>query len=109
AAESGGNCSLTRPDETVDHGGVRIVGIMNPASAIPRNASQMYSKNVQELLFHLLERDAPTDGAAATGAPRLVVDLDDEITAACCVTHAGEVVNERTRVAMGDVARATPE
>lgn len=91
AAESGGNCSLTRAGETVTHHGVKIVGKVNAASELPRNASQMYSKNVQELLKHLYDAEAET----------LKVDFDDEITRECCVTHEGEIVHERTREALG--------
>ncbi len=79
AAESGGNCELTRPGETVDAGGVSVVGPVNLPSTVPQHASQMYSRNVQSLLEHLLK-----DGA-------LRLDLADEITGAMAVTHAGEI------------------
>ena len=88
AAESGGNCSATKAGETVSVNGVRVVGMVNPASRLPRNASQMYSKNIFELLTHLLDEDNS-----------LPVDLEDEITRECCVTHQGEVVHARTREA----------
>ena len=91
AAASGGNCELTRAGETVVEGGVRILGLVNPASQLPRNASQMYSRNVYELLKHLLD----------TESGELRLDFDDEITRSCCVTHGGEVVHERTRTAIG--------
>ena len=90
AAESGGNCSATKAGETVVVGGVRVVGMVNPASRLPRNASQMYSKNIFELLTHLLNEE----NAA------LAMDLEDEITRECCVTHQGEVVHARTREAI---------
>ncbi len=79
AAESGGNCALTRPGETVVSGGVSILGPMNVPSTVPLHASQMYSRNLQALLGHL----AP-DG-------QLRIDLSDEITGAMAVAHAGEV------------------
>jgi H+-translocating NAD(P) transhydrogenase subunit alpha len=91
AAESGGNCSLTKAGETVVHGGVKIIGKVNAASDLPRNASQMYSKNIAELLRHLYDAEAKT----------LKVDFEDEITRECCVTHDGKVVHERTREALG--------
>jgi len=80
AAESGGNCELTRAGEEVVHNGVRVLGPVNLVSTVPLHASQMYSRNVTTLLKHLVK-----DGA-------LVLDLDDEITRGALVTHAGEVV-----------------
>jgi NAD(P) transhydrogenase subunit alpha len=91
AAESGGNCTVTRAGETVDHGGVKVIGKINAPSDLPRNSSQMYSKNLHELLKHLYDAEAKT----------LKVDFEDEITEGCCVTHDGKVVHERTREALG--------
>ena len=91
AAESGGNCSLTQPGETVVRNGVKIIGKVNAPSDLPRNASQMYSKNLHELLKHLYDAEAK----------KLNVDFEDEITRECCVTHDGSVVHERTREALG--------
>ncbi|HUG39919.1 MAG TPA: Re/Si-specific NAD(P)(+) transhydrogenase subunit alpha [Longimicrobiales bacterium] len=87
AAEAGGNCSRTEPGETVTVNGVRIIGMINAASGLPRHASQMYSRNIFELLKHLLNEEKTA----------LAVDLEDEITRECCVTHQGEVVHARTR------------
>ena len=74
AAEAGGNCELTRPGETVEVGGVRVLGPLNVPSMLPFHASQMFSKNVVTLLQHLIK-----DGV-------LTVDLTDEITKAMAVT-----------------------
>ncbi|MCK5412097.1 MAG: Re/Si-specific NAD(P)(+) transhydrogenase subunit alpha [Gemmatimonadetes bacterium] len=79
AAEAGGNCELTREGETVERHGVVIHGPIDLPARVPVHASQMYSKNLQALLGHLL-----VDG-------EIRIDLDDEITGAICVTHAGEV------------------
>ncbi len=79
AAETGGNCTLTRLGETVVAHDVRILGPANLASSLPLHASQMYSRNLLTLLQHLLK-----DGA-------LVLDLADEITGAMVVVHEGEV------------------
>ncbi len=79
AAETGGNCALTKPGETVEANGVLILGPLNLASTVPVHASQMLNRNVLTLLQYLLR-----DGA-------LAIDLDDEITGAMAVTHAGEV------------------
>src|SRR3989475_329958 len=79
AAEAGGNCELTRPDETVRQGEVTVLGPLNLPATVPLHASQMYSRNLQTLLQHPVK-----DGA-------LVVDLADEITGAMVVTHQGEI------------------
>ena len=79
AAEAGGNCELTREGESVERHGVVIHGPVDLPARVPVHASQMYSKNLQALLGHLL-----VDG-------EIRIDLDDEITGAICVTHAGEV------------------
>jgi len=78
AAETGGNCELTRPDEVIETGGVTIVGTLNLPSTMPTHASQLYARNVSALLEHL-----------APGGT-LELDWSDEITAGTCVTHSGE-------------------
>jgi NAD(P) transhydrogenase subunit alpha len=85
AAEQGGNCALSRPDETVEVDGVRILGPTNLPSEVAFHASQMYAKNVANFLQHLI-----SDG-------KLELDFDDEITSGALLTHAGEVSNERVR------------
>jgi H+-translocating NAD(P) transhydrogenase subunit alpha len=75
AAETGGNCELTRPGEVVSAHGVTVVGLLNLPSAMPGHASQLYSRNVSALLEHL----AP--------AGELTLDWSDEITAGACVTR----------------------
>jgi len=79
AAETGGNCEVTKPGADVRHNGVLILGPLNLPSTLPLHASQMYAKNVSSFLLHVVR-----DG-------NLVVDFDDEITRETCVTHAGEV------------------
>jgi NAD(P) transhydrogenase subunit alpha len=76
AAETGGNCELTRPGETVDVDGVRVIGLLNVASTVPYDASQMFSRNVVTLLRHVI-----TDGT-------LTIDLADEIVGAMAVGPA---------------------
>jgi NAD(P) transhydrogenase subunit alpha len=90
AAERGGNCELTRPDETVVHKGVTIIGPSNPAALVPYHASQMYSRNIITFLLHLLGKE---------GAKQSVVPIDpaDEITRETLLTHRGEVVHPRVR------------
>jgi NAD(P) transhydrogenase subunit alpha len=79
AAESGGNCELTKPGEVIAEGGVTIVGSTNLASTMPSDASRLYARNVSALVTHL----------APEGELRL--DFDDEITAGACVTRTAEV------------------
>jgi len=78
AAESGGNCELTRPGERVEHGGVTILGPLNLAAGAPLHASEMYARNVYNFC-ELLVRD---------GA--LQPDFADELVAKSCLSHAGE-------------------
>jgi NAD(P) transhydrogenase subunit alpha len=79
AAEAGGNCELTEPDEEVECEGVTIAGFTNLPSSMPTHASQLYSRNVTALLTHL----APEG--------KLKLDFEDEITAGACVTRSAEV------------------
>jgi NAD(P) transhydrogenase subunit alpha len=79
AAEQGGNCELTQANAEVVHHGVRIQGPVNLPSTLPGHASFMYSRNVVALLTPLIK-----DGD-------LKIDFDDEVVAAACVTHDGEV------------------
>jgi NAD(P) transhydrogenase subunit alpha len=78
AAETGGNCELTRPGEEVEASGVSIVGFTNLPSTMPTHASQLYARNVAALLTHL----APEG--------ELNLDFSDEITAGACVTRKEE-------------------
>ncbi len=85
AAERGGNCELTRPDETAVHHGVVILGPTNPASEIPNHASAMYAKNVATLLLHL------------TNDGEIAIDPSDEITKEILVTKGGAIVHPRVQ------------
>jgi NAD(P) transhydrogenase subunit alpha len=89
AAERGGNCELTRPGETVDAGGVRILGPVNVPASVPVTASQLYAKNVATLLLHLVK-----DG-------KLALDPEDEIVRDTMVTHGGRVTHPRVAAALG--------
>ena len=81
AAETGGNCELTEPGEVVERHGVKLIGTLNLPSGMPLHASQMYARNIQAVLEHLV-----VDGA-------LTFDFDDEITADAVVTHEGRVTS----------------
>ena len=79
AAETGGNCELTKPGETVHAHGVAIYGPLGLPSTMPVHASQMYARNIGNFLVHVVG-----DGSG--------LDFDDEITMASCITHDGEIV-----------------
>jgi len=88
AAETGGNCEVTQPGQVVQVDGAWVDGTTNVPSTMALHASQLYARNVTNLLRHLV-----SDG-------KLKLDFEDEITRSCCVTHAGQVVNERARQLM---------
>ena len=85
AAETGGNVELTQAGKDLDVGGVTIIGTRNVPSTMPLHASQLFARNVMNLLLHLVK-----DGA-------INLDFQDEITKGSCVTHRGEIVNERAK------------
>ncbi len=88
AAESGGNCELSKPGETVDVNGVSVYGALNMPSTMAVHASFLYSRNVSDFVQVLVK-----DGAFAP-------DFDDEIVKGTCVTHGGEVLHVATREAI---------
>jgi NAD(P) transhydrogenase subunit alpha len=85
ASEGGGNCELTKPGETVDYQGrVTIHGPLNVPSELPVHASEMYAKN----LFNLVSPFIKEGG-------ELELDFEDEVIAGCVLTHGGEVKAEQ--------------
>jgi NAD(P) transhydrogenase subunit alpha len=90
AAESGGNCELTRAGETVVEGGVKVIGATNLASEMATNASQLYAKNIENLLGLLVSEEG-----------ELKLDFEDEIVAGACITHGGEITHERAKEVAG--------
>src|SRR5439155_19250028 len=86
AAERGGNCELTRPNEAVVEHRVTVIGSVNTEGTAPYHASQMYSESVTNFVLHLLRK-------GGLGTPEL--NLEDEITRETLVTRGGEVVNAR--------------
>jgi NAD(P) transhydrogenase subunit alpha len=89
AAERGGNCELTRAGETVEAGGVRVLGPVNLASQVPYHASQMYAKNIASFMKYLIKEG------------KLTLDRRDEIVRETLVTLDGEVVHPRVRELLG--------
>jgi len=85
AAESGGNCELTVPGETIEHNGVSIAGPLNIPSSFPVPASEMYAKNLFNFLSPMIKEG------------NLNLDWDDEVIAKSALTRDGQVVHEPTR------------
>jgi H+-translocating NAD(P) transhydrogenase subunit alpha len=83
AGATGGNCALTKADETVERNGVTIIGPTNLAATVPVHASQLYSRNITAFLSPIIK-----DG-------QLQIDLNDDVVGPSCVTHQGKVVNSR--------------
>ena len=97
AAESGGNCELTEAGETVEHEGVRIVGPVNLPSTMPIHASQLYSRNMYNLIGHITEDRAEDKDDKDL---HLNLDFEDEIISETCIAHEGEIRHEKTREAL---------
>jgi len=89
AAERGGNCELTKPDETVVEHNVTIIGEFNLAATVPYHASSLYARNVSAFLQHLVKEG------------KVQMDVKDEIIRETLVTQDGEVVNARVREFFG--------
>jgi NAD(P) transhydrogenase subunit alpha len=85
AAESGGNCELTEVGRTVDVGGVKVVGPTNLPSDLPGHASQLYGKNLENLLGLMITEDGG-----------FTLNFEDDIIDAACIAHEGEIRGERT-------------
>jgi NAD(P) transhydrogenase subunit alpha len=90
AAETGGNCELTEPGETVVAHDVKIVGPINLPASMPDHASQLYAKNIQSLVELMIDEEGG-----------LALDFDDEIIAGACITRDGEIVHDGARKAAG--------
>lgn len=88
AAEQGGNCACTEPGKDVVRNGVTIIGPINLPSSMPVHASQMYAKNVLTLLQYMLKNG------------ELLLNFEDDIIGSTCVTHAGEILNQRVKEAL---------
>jgi NAD(P) transhydrogenase subunit alpha len=85
AAEQQGNCALTKPGQTVVEHGVTIIGVTDMTSRMCAHASQMYSRNMEKLLFYITK-----DGAWK-------LDFKDEIVAGSVITHGGEIVHPKVK------------
>jgi H+-translocating NAD(P) transhydrogenase subunit alpha len=86
AAATGGNTELTKNEETVMYKGVAIVGNSALPASMPYDASKLYGKNVWNFLQLLVDKEG-----------KLNLNFGDELVKGCCITHGGEVVNERVK------------
>jgi len=96
AAESGGNCELTEPGQTVVRHDVKILGPLNVPSTMAEHASQLYARNIQSLL-----------GLMISDEGELTLDFDDEVISGACITRGGEIVHEAARAAAESAAAAS--
>ena len=92
AAESGGNVEGSEPGGVVQIGGVQVWGGSNVPSQMPAPASRLYAQNIVQVIL-LMTRDG-----------RFAPDFDDQIVAAMCLTHAGELRGQAVRQAEGATA-----
>jgi H+-translocating NAD(P) transhydrogenase subunit alpha len=90
AGSTGGNCALSKADETVEQAGVTIIAPTNLAGTVPVHASQLYSRNVTAFLSLLIK-----DG-------ELNIDMNDDVVGPSCVTHQGQVVNQRVAATLAN-------
>ena len=88
AGSTGGNCELSQADVTVERDGVTILAPTNLPATVPVHASQLYSRNLTSFLSLLIK-----DG-------QLQIDMNDDVVGPSCVTHKGEVVNQRVAAAL---------
>jgi NAD(P) transhydrogenase subunit alpha len=88
AAEQGGNCACTAPGKDIVWNGVTIIGPINLPSSMPLHASQLYAKNITSLMQLLIQDKA------------LQINFGDDIVDAACITHRGEIRNQRIKEAL---------
>ena len=86
AAASGGNTPVTKNDETIIYNGVTIVGNSNLPATMPSDASKLYGKNILNFLQLITNKEG-----------QINLNWDDDLVKGSCITHNGEVVNERVR------------
>lgn len=89
AGSTGGNCALSKADEVVELNGVTILAPTNLPATVPVHASQLYSRNLTAFLSPIIK-----DG-------QIHIDMNDDVVGPSCVTHQGQVVNQRVAAALG--------
>jgi NAD(P) transhydrogenase subunit alpha len=86
AASSGGNCELTKDNETVVHKGVTIIGQSNYPAKKPVDASRMFGKNVLNFMKLIIGKEGEIN-----------LNFEDDIVKGTCITNKGEIYNERVK------------
>lgn len=90
AVESGGNCELSVLGQVAEHKGVKIVGVPNLPATVPQHASELFAKNVLNLVKLFVDKEG-----------NMSTEFTDEVLAGCLLTHAGEVRHAPTAEALG--------
>ncbi len=85
AAATGGNTPVTKNNETVNYNGVTIIGNSSLQSTMPSDASKMYGKNVLNFLQLIVTKEG-----------QINLNWEDDLVKGSCITHGGEIVNEKT-------------
>jgi NAD(P) transhydrogenase subunit alpha len=93
AADGGGNCELSKPGQTVEVQGVRIVAPLNIPATMPTHASLLFARNLVAFLETFTKEKA------------FQLDLTDDIQQGCLITHEGNVVHERTKDALAKAGK----
>ncbi len=88
AAETGGNCELSEPGQTVLRHDVKIIAPLNVPSTLAEHASQLYARNIDALLGLMIDDEG-----------QLKLDFEDEVIAGACITRGGEIVHEGAKQA----------
>jgi len=88
---TGGNTPFTKNNETINHNGVTIVGNSNLASTMPADASKLYGKNILNFLGLIINKEG-----------HLNLNWEDDLVKGSCITHSGEVVNEKVKANMSE-------
>jgi NAD(P) transhydrogenase subunit alpha len=92
AGSTGGNCALSQADATVERDGVTIIAPTNLAATVPVHASQLYSRNITSFLSLLIKNG------------ELQIDMNDDVVGPSCVTHQGQIVNQRVAASLSATA-----
>ena len=92
AGATGGNCALSQADVTVERDGVTIVAPTNLPATVPVHASQLYSRNVTSFLSLLIKNG------------ELQIDMNDDVVGPSCVTHQGQIINQRVASLLSNTA-----
>jgi NAD(P) transhydrogenase subunit alpha len=87
AAETGGNCELSEPGQSVIKHDVKIIAPLNVPSTMAEHASHLYARNIEALL------------GLMTKEGKLALDFEDEVIAGACITRNGEIVHEGAKQA----------